>query len=88
MTFLGIRQKVVGSSDEIQTNFFFPTKRYRRTGTLEKEKGESGLGLQRIGSESVRRWWSEGRVGQDRRIRFAAQTQWKTLETWLGENNV
>ncbi|KAF2553550.1 hypothetical protein F2Q68_00034627 [Brassica cretica] len=31
MTFLGIRQKVVGSSDEIPTNFFFPTKRYRQT---------------------------------------------------------
>ncbi|WZZ34145.1 hypothetical protein YC2023_017546 [Brassica napus] len=35
MTFLGIRQKVVGISDEIPTNFFFPTKRYRRTGSSE-----------------------------------------------------
>ncbi|CDY11626.1 BnaC06g31130D [Brassica napus] len=35
MTFLGIRQKVVGISDEIPTNVFFPTKRYRRTGSSE-----------------------------------------------------
>ncbi|WZZ85763.1 hypothetical protein YC2023_114342 [Brassica napus] len=35
MTFLGIRQKVVGISDEIPTNFFFSTKRYRRTGSSE-----------------------------------------------------
>ncbi|KAF2607483.1 hypothetical protein F2Q68_00045789 [Brassica cretica] len=41
MTFLGIRQKVVGSSDEIPTNFFFPTKRYRRTGSSEIRRNRS-----------------------------------------------
>lgn len=45
----------------------------------------SGSGLRRIGSESARRRLLDGRVGQERRIKFAAQTRWKTLETWLGE---
>ncbi|KAF3515843.1 hypothetical protein DY000_02061580 [Brassica cretica] len=43
MTFLGIRQKVVGSSDEIPTKFFFLTKRYRRTGRHGKLTGDCVL---------------------------------------------
>ncbi|KAF3539329.1 hypothetical protein F2Q69_00020908 [Brassica cretica] len=41
MTFLGIRQKIVRSSDEIPTNFFFPTKRYQRTGSSEIRRNRS-----------------------------------------------
>ncbi|KAF3542736.1 hypothetical protein DY000_02008140 [Brassica cretica] len=54
MSFLGIRQKVVGSSDEIPTNFFFPTKRYRRTEHLgdEKEKILSELGMVKVFSSN------------------------------------
>ncbi|KAF2598390.1 hypothetical protein F2Q68_00012249 [Brassica cretica] len=52
MTFLAIRQKVVGSSDEIPTNFFFPTKRYRRTARSRFERLYYGYGEVRRADDS------------------------------------
>lgn len=64
-----------------------PGREIRRASGSALDCFGSGSGLRRrlTGAESARRSWLDGRVGQDRRIKFDAHTRWKTLETRLGE---
>lgn len=62
-----------------------PGREIRTTSCLDCFGSGSGLRRRLTGAESARRSWLDGRVGQDRRIKFDAHTRWKTLETRLGE---